>query len=144
MITMTNEQMDHFLRHVKMHAEEVRLGTFSKEPQEYISKLIAARQLALEISHDMIHIMRIKQFEGYENADFQFDTFLPNNWQEHEFHTFDSTSFIIGCKIRSNLDYGMIDEKNIILSCSDAENQLEILANSIQDASVLIEMLLNN
>lgn len=35
---MTVEQMDHFLRHVKMHADELRNGTFSKDIT-YLEKL---------------------------------------------------------------------------------------------------------
>lgn len=62
---MTLEQMDHFLRHMKMHAEEFKNETFTKN-SSYLEKLIDAQKLALEISHDMVHVMRVKQFKGYE------------------------------------------------------------------------------
>lgn len=64
---MSLEQMDHFLRHVKMHVEEFQNGDFYKD-RSYLEKLKEAQYLALEVSHDMIHVMRTKQFKGYEDA----------------------------------------------------------------------------
>ena len=70
---MSLEQMDHVLRHVEMHANEFRHGNFTKGG-DYLKKLKEAQELALEVSHDIIHVMRTKQFKGYENADFSTDT----------------------------------------------------------------------
>lgn len=137
---MTLEQMDHFLRHVRIHAEEFRNGSFNKS-EAYIYKLREAQYMALEISHDMIHVMRQKSFKGYENADFQFVVNLPKNWEKHEFRTFDYSSFRTGIKLREIIDLGIIPEKMIPLDCKDAEEQMEVLANAVQDAEVLITML---
>ena len=142
MAKMNLERMDHFLRHMKRHAEEVRSGNFNKDIGEYSLNLSMAQALALEVSHDMIHVMRMKEFKGYENADFDFVVKLPENWENHEFRDFDVTSFRIGCRLKATLDLCMVDEKNIRLECSDAERQLEVLANAVQDAEVLLEMLI--
>ena len=64
---MSLEQTDHFLRHVKMHADEVKLGTFKKDKEDYLKKLKEAQKVALEMSHDMIYILRLRKFKGYEN-----------------------------------------------------------------------------
>lgn len=138
---MSLEQMDHFLRHMKMHAEEFKNETFTKN-SPYLEKLIDAQKLALEISHDIVHIMRIKQFKGYENADFSFDVSLPADLQNHVFRSFDYSSFRIGCNLKATMDLGIIDEKDILLSVDDAEEQMETLGNAIQDAGVFIELLL--
>ena len=138
---MTLERMDHFLRHIKKHAEEVKSGTFNKDITAYSSNLRAAQYLALDISHDMVHVMRVKKFEGYEDADFEFVITLPKNWKEHEFREFDEDSFKIGCRLKATLDYGMVAEKHIILACRDAEQQMTTLANAVQDATVLLKML---
>lgn len=137
---MTLEQMDHFLRHMKMHAEEFKNETFTKN-SSYLEKLIDAQKLALEISHDMVHVMRVKQFKGYENADFSFDVSLPADLKRHVFHSFDYSSFRIGCNLKATLDLGMIEDKDILLSVEDAEEQMEALGNAVQDAGVLIELL---
>lgn len=137
---MTLEQMDHFLRHMKMHAEEFKNETFTKN-SSYLEKLIDAQKLALEISHDMVHVMRVKQFKGYENADFSFDVSLPADLKRHVFRSFDYSSFRIGCNLKATLDLGMIEDKDILLSVEDAEEQMEALGNAVQDAGVLIELL---
>mgnify|MGYP004590636923 FL=1 len=137
---MTLEQMDHFLRHVKMHVEEFQNGDFYKD-RSYLEKLKEAQRLALEVSHDMIHVMRTKQFKGYEDADFCFDVHLPQNLKAHEYRTFDSTSFRVGCKLKATLDLGMVDEKHIILTKEDAEVQMETFGHAIQDAGVFIKLL---
>ena len=41
---MSLEQTDHFLRHVKMHADEVKLGTFKKDKEDYLKKLKEAQK----------------------------------------------------------------------------------------------------
>lgn len=137
---MTLEQMDHFLRHMKMHAEEFKNETFTKN-SSYLEKLIDAQKLALEISHDMVHVMRVKQFKGYENADFSFDVSLPADLKRHVFRSFDYSSFRIGCNLKATLDLGMIEDKDILLSVEDAEEQMEALGNAVQNAGVLIELL---
>ena len=137
---MTLEQMDHFLRHIKIHAEEVRNGSFNKD-EAYIYKLREAQYMALEISHDMVHVMREKLYKGYENADFQFVISLPENWEKHEFRTFDYSSFRIGINLKETIDLGMIPERAIPLECKSAEEQMECLAKAVQDAEVLIAML---
>ena len=137
---MTLEQMDHFLRHVKMHVEEFRTGDFYKD-RSYLEKLKEAQYLALEVSHDIIHVMRSKQFKGYENADFSFNVSLPKDLEKHVFQTFDATSFRVGCKLKATLDLGMVDEGHIILTVKDAETQMETLGHAIQDAGVFIKML---
>lgn len=137
---MTLEQMDHFLWHMKMHAEEFKNETFTKN-SSYLEKLIDAQKLALEISHDMVHVMRVKQFKGYENADFSFDVSLPADLERHVFRSFDYSSFRIGCNLKATLDLGMIEDKDILLSVEDAEEQMEALGNAVQDAGVLIELL---
>lgn len=141
MASMSLEQMDHFLRHVKVHATELKNGTFTKDLGHYLSKLKAAQHLALEISHDMIHVMRIKQFKGYEDADFSFDVSLPTELDSHVFRDFDYSSFKVGCKLKNTLDLGMVEDKNILLSKEDAEEQITTLSNAIQDAGVLIKLL---
>ena len=137
---MTLEQMDHFLRHVQMHAEELREGDFYKD-RSYLEKLKEAQHLALEVSHDIIHVMRSKQFQGYEDADFCFDVYLPADLKSHQFRTFDATSFRIGCKLKATLDLCMVEEQYIRLTKEDAEIQMEVLGNAIQDAGVLIKLL---
>lgn len=137
---MTLEQMDHFLRHVEMHAEELRTNCFNKD-KEYLRKLKEAQWLALEVSHDMIHVMRTKKFEGYEDADFDFDVRLPKNLKEHKFRHFNSASFAVGRKLKATLDLDIIDEKHIVLSKEDAEEQMAILSQAIQDAGVLLKLL---
>lgn len=141
MASMSLEQMDHFLRHVKVHATELKNGTFTKDLGHYLSKLKAAQHLALEISHDMIHVMRTKQFKGYEDADFSFDVSLPTELDSHVFRDFDYSSFKVGCKLKNTLDLGMVEDKNILLSKEDAEEQITTLSNAIQDADVLIKLL---
>ena len=42
---MSLEQTDHFLRHVKMHADEVKLGTFKKDKEDYLKKLKKHKKL---------------------------------------------------------------------------------------------------
>ena len=86
-MAMSLEQTDHFLRHVKMHADEVKLGTFKKDKEDYLKKLKEAQKVALEMSHDMIYILRLRKFKGYENADFSFNIKLPDDWKNHEFRT---------------------------------------------------------
>ena len=50
---MSLEKADHFLRHIKMHADEVKSGTFNKDKEDYLNKLRKAQRVALEISHEM-------------------------------------------------------------------------------------------
>ena len=137
---MSLEEMDHFLRHMKVHAEEVRKGVFLKD-KYYLERLKVAQRLALELSHDIIHIMRIKEFKGYENADFSFNIALPDNWKNHEFRTFDYTSFCVGCKLKNAFDLGVVSEKELSLDSKDMEQQMENLSNAIQDSEVLIKLL---
>lgn len=139
-VKMSLERADHFMRHMKGHAEELRNGNFTKD-ESYIDRLKDAQYTFLEISHDMIHVMRFKQFKGYENADFQFETNLPNDWEHHEFREFDMTSFIDGIRLKETLDLSILSEDNITLTCKNAEVQLRLLGEAIQDAEVLIKML---
>lgn len=137
---MSLERADHFMRHMKGHAEELKNGNFTKD-KSYIDRLKDAQYIFLEISHDMIHVMRFKQFKGYENADFQFETNLPNDWEHHEFRDFDMTSFNDGIRLKETLDLGIVAEDKIILACENAEVQLTLLGEAIQDAEVFIKML---
>lgn len=137
---MSLEQMDHVLRHIQMHVDEFRNGEFCKDVS-YLEKLKEAQHLALDISHDMIHIMRTKKFKGYEDADFSFDVSLPQDLQTHIFRDFDATSFKIGCTLKNALDLDMVDEFHLILSKEDAETQMETLGHAIQDAGVFIKIL---
>ena len=137
---MSLEQTDHFLRHVKMHADEVKLGTFKKDKEDYLKKLKEAQKVALEMSHDMIYILRLRKFKGYENADFSFNIKLPDDWKNHEFRTFDCQSFRIGCKLRMALEMG-IDERNLRRAVKELEEQMKVLGDAIQDSEVLIKML---
>ena len=89
----------------------------------------------------MIHVMRTKQFEGYEDADFDFDVRLPKNLKEHKFRHFNWASFAVGRKLKATLDLDIIDEKHIVLSKEDAEEQMAILSQAIQDAGVLLKLL---
>lgn len=141
MMNMNLEQADHFVRHAAKHAEEIRQGNFQKDIAEYSQKLLMARQIFLEISHDMVHVMRSKQFKGYENADFDFDTRLPEDWSDHEFSKFDYNSFNIGIRVKNTIDLGMVEERYILLSLEDAEQQMSVLGKAVQDCSVLLEML---
>ena len=137
---MTLEQMDHFLRHVGGDAEELRSGDFYKD-FSYLEKLREAQRLALEVSHDMIHVMRTKKFKGYEDADFCFDVALPADLNAHQFRTFDAASFKVGCKVKTIIDLCMVEEKNIILTKEDAEDQMNTFGAAIQDAGVMIKLL---
>ena len=139
-MAMSLEQTDHFLRHVKMHADEVKLGTFKKDKEDYLKKLKEAQKVALEMSHDMIYILRLRKFKGYENADFSFNITLPDDWKNHEFRTFDCQSFRIGCKLRMALEMG-IDERNLRIDVKELEEQMKVLGDAIQDSEVLINML---
>ena len=139
-MAMSLEQTDHFLRHVKMHADEVKLGTFKKDKEDYLKKLKEAQKVALEMSHDMIYILRLRKFKGYENADFSFNIKLPDDWKNHEFRTFDCQSFRIGCKLRMALEMG-IDERNLRIDVKELEEQMKVLGDDIQDSEVLIKML---
>ena len=140
---MTTEQMDHFLRHVKMHAEELRNGTFCKDAT-YLYKLREAQDMALEISHEIFHIMRTKGFEKYEGDGFMFYTKLPENLEQHEFRDFDYESFRLGCKIKRATDMILCDEKDLELDENEVAKELEILGNAIQDAGVLLKLLENH
>lgn len=137
---MSLENADHFLRHVKMHADEVKAGTFKKDKEDYLNKLRKAQKVALEISHDIVYILRLREFKGYENADFSFDVHLPKDWKNHEFRTFDCQSFSAGCKLGNALEMG-IDEKNIKIDVEELEKQMQNLGDVIQDSAVLIKML---
>lgn len=46
MLRMSLEQSDHFLRHIKMHAEELKNGTFSKKVK-YLDNLKEAQYCAM-------------------------------------------------------------------------------------------------
>ena len=137
---MTLEQMDHFLRHIEIHVNEFRQGCFTKG-SDYLSKLKTAQKLALDVSHDIIHVMRTKQFKGYENADFCYDVSLPADIKHHHFRHFDASSFRVGCKLKATIDLGLIPEHLIVLSVEDAEQQMNELGWAIQDAGVFIKML---
>lgn len=138
---MTVEQMDHFLRHVKMHAEELRSGTFSKD-EKYLEKLMEARNMAVEVSHEMFHIMRRKGFENYAGQDFVFETKLPEDLNTHVFHVFDNESFKLGCKIQRITEIALwCDEISIELEPKAASTELETFANAIQDADVFVKLL---
>lgn len=137
---MTTEQMDHFLRHVKMHAEELRNGTFSKD-ETYLDKLREAQDMAIDVSHELFHIMRTKGFENYAGQDFVFDTRVPENLEEHVFHEFDYESFRLGCKVKRATDMIICDEKSLELGKEEAAKELEILGEAIQDAAVLLKLL---
>ena len=123
-----------------MHADEVKLGTFKKDKEDYLKKLKEAQKVALEMSHDMIYILRLRKFKGYENADFSFNITLPDDWKNHEFRTFDCQSFKIGCKLRMALEMG-IDERNLRIDVKELEEQMKVLGDAIQDSEVLIKML---
>ena len=92
------------------------------------------------MSHDMIYILRLRKFKGYENADFSFNITLPDDWKNHEFRTFDCQSFRIGCKLRMALEMG-IDERNLRIDVKELEEQMKVLGDAIQDSEVLIKML---
>ena len=134
------EQMDHVLRHVEMHANEFRHGNFTKGG-DYLKKLKEAQELALEVSHDIIHVMRTKQFKGYENADFSYDIILPNDYKHHQFRHFDAASFRVGCKLKATMDLDIVPDSMIQLSCEEAEQQMNELGWAIQDAEVFIKIL---
>ena len=85
---MTVENMDHFLRHISMHAEELRNGTFEKDVT-YLEKLKEAQRIAIDISHEMFQIMRRKGFENYAGQDFVFNVAIPEDLEHYEFHMFD-------------------------------------------------------
>lgn len=137
---MSLEQMDHVLRHIEMHADEFRKGNFTKGG-DYLKKIKEAQKLASDVAHDIVHVMRTKQFKGYENADFRYDVVLPDDYKHHEFRHFDATSFQIGCKLKATMDLGIIPERLIILSCEEAEEQMNELSWAIQDAEVFIKIL---
>ena len=137
---MLTEQADHFMRHIERHAAALREGRFTKDVS-YIDKLRSAQYTFLELAHDMVHVMRFKEFKGYENADFDFNVTLPENWKEHVFGSFDYNSFRVGIRIHEALDLGMVSERNMKLSLEDAERQMTNFGRVIQDAEVMIAML---
>lgn len=139
MLKMSMEQMDHFLRHVKMHAEELREGTFNKGP-DYVEKLKDAQYCALEVSHDIIHILRFKKFKGYENADFSFCISLPDNFENYTFSEFGPDSFRAGTRLKNALDMG-VEEERLSVEVHVLEMQMENLASAVRDAGVLIKLL---
>ena len=129
---MTVEQMDHFLRHVKMHADELRNGTFSKDIT-YLEKLREAQRMAIDISHEMFHIMRRKGFENYAGQDFVFNVAIPEDLEHYEFHMFDYESFRLGCKSRESL-------KSLWMMKSKSLWNLNRRLTSSKDSVMLLQM----
>lgn len=137
---MTVENMDHFLRHISMHAEELRNGTFEKDVT-YLEKLKEAQRIAIDISHEMFQIMRRKGFENYAGQDFVFNVAIPEDLEHYEFHMFDYESFRLGCKIQRITEILMDDEIKISLEPKPAADELERFSNAITDAAVMIKLL---
>ena len=144
MYRMSVEQADHFLRHIKRHAEELKNGEFVKD-ETYLEKLECAKEMAVEIAHEIVHIMRRKGFEKYENKDFVFDTKVPETKEElanYTFHEFDYDSFRLACKIQRATEILLWDdEARLDLEPAAAARELENLGNAITDAGVMIELL---
>lgn len=136
---MNLEQMDHFLRHMKLHREELRIGVLKKGP-EYLENLKKAQQEAIELIHDNFHICRCHGFEHYKDADFELTVKLPDDVEKHQFKEFDYNSFRISVKNKNALNMG-INEKFLRFELSDLEREMESLANAVQDAGVLISLL---
>lgn len=137
---MTVENMDHFLRHMSMHAEELRNGTFEKDVT-YLEKLKEAQRIAIDISHEMFQIMRRKGFENYAGQDFVFNVAIPEDLEHYEFHMFDYESFRLGCKIQRITEILMDDEIKISLEPKPAADELERFSNAIRDSAVMIKLL---
>ena len=137
---MTVENMDHFLRHISMHAEELRNGTFEKDVT-YLEKLKEAQRIAIDISHEMFQIMRRKGFENYAGQDFVFNVAIPEDLEHYEFHMFDYESFRLGCKIQRITEILMDDEIKISLEPKPAADELERFSNAIRDSAVMIKLL---
>lgn len=136
---MNLEKMDHFLRHMKLHREELRIGLFKKSP-EYLTNLKEAQREAIELIHDNFHICRCHGFDRYKNADFELTVKLPKDVEKHEFREFDYDSFRISIKNKNALNMG-INEKFLRFELSDLEREMEALGNAVQDAEVLIKLL---
>ena len=136
---MNLEKMDHFLRHMKLHREELRIGILRKGP-EYLENLKEAKVEAIELIHDNFHICRCHGFENYKDADFELTVKLPDDIEKHQFREFDYNSFRISVKNKNALNMG-INEKFLRFELSDLEREMESLANAIQDAEVFIKIL---
>lgn len=132
-IRLTNEQAEHYARHLSIHVNEVKEGNFSKDI-EYVDALVQARILFLEAAHDMVYIMREKEFRGYEDADFNFDVRIDEgNLTNHQFQKFDVTSYRVVKRIRNLLEFQK--PKLIELSREEAEMQMNVLSQTIIDLS---------
>ena len=137
---MSLEQMDHFLRHVKMHAEELENETFSKDIG-YLEKLKFAQYKAKDVAHDLFHVMREKGFEGYKDNDFNSYIPLPDDYKQHSFRTFDYESFRLAINVKYIMTLGMVMERDIPLNEDEARKQMEILYYALEDAEVFLQML---
>ncbi len=138
-IEMNLEQMDHFLRHMKLHREELRIGVLKKGP-EYLENLKKAQQEAIELIHDNFHICRCHGFEHYKDADFELDVKIPDDLEKHQFREFNYDSFRVSVRNKNALNMGM-SEKALRVELEDLEREMESLANAVQDAGVLISLL---
>lgn len=132
---MTLEEGLHIARHLKGHVEELRKGTFEKK-QDYLDLLVSTRWQLLELAHDMVYIMREKEYKGYEDADFYYNPRLPKDLDisKHEFMTLTFDSFRTVTETQAKMEF--MEARDVRLSKEDAEKQMEVLSDATRDLSV--------
>ena len=135
------EELFHVTRHLKIHMEELREGRLLKD-EKYLYLVISARLGLLECAHDMVYIMREKQFKGYENLDFTFDLTIPKDLDinTYEFSTLTYDSFKVVQRIEELLEI-MANPSFILLDPASANEQMKVLEKSIIESCIAIIML---
>lgn len=141
--SMTFEQLEHFLRHLHLHAQEIRAGTFNKDLRSYIMNVTTARDLSNEVAHTLVHLMRLKEFEGYEEADYEFDTAMPNKVElkSYRFSKFAPGDFTYGITIANTIRMGLVSDQNISLPIQESQEQLQRFGKAIKDCNAMIAIL---
>ncbi len=141
--TMTFEQLEHFLRHLYIHAQEIRNGTFDKDIRSYMRNVECARYLSNEIAHTLVHLMRLKKFKGYENADYRFDTEEPSveELKSYKFTKFVPGDFSYGITIANTMRMGLVSDEDIVLPIDVSQQQMERFGKAIKDCSAILVML---
>lgn len=132
---MTREDYIKVARHLKRHVNELKKGTFNRD-RRFLDVIAFTRYEVIQWMHEMIYIMREKQFKGYEEIDFLVDVELPKNHLNYEFSDFYAESFVTINTVLNKLEF--ISAISINLNPNDAESQLKILEVLVKDFSVAI------
>lgn len=80
------------MRELKSTIDEFKYGTFCKD-EKFFEKVVKVRTSVLEWAHDIVYIMRGKQFKGYENIDFSFNLSLPEDFDNFKLSDFQVEHF---------------------------------------------------